>query len=115
MRSQIVSGEIDLRIIFAPITGVAGFNTSLSILHSEDIPNTFMEHMTSNTRGTAAVAQMDVNGADRAVVQGIVDNINWMRTNRMPGVPFFLYQTEDGAKFAFSELPSDILTVAKSN
>ena len=49
MRSQIVSGEIDLRIIFAPITGVAGFNTSLSILHSEDIPNTFMEHMTSNT------------------------------------------------------------------
>ena len=115
MRSQIVSGEIDLRIIFAPITGVAGFNTSLSILHSEDIPNTFMEHMTSNTRGTAAVAQIDVNGADRAVVQGIVDNINWMRTNRMPGVPFFLYQTEDGARFAFSELPSDILTVAKSN
>ncbi|WP_029066143.1 hypothetical protein [Labrenzia sp. DG1229] len=115
MRSEILSGEIDLRIIFAPITGVGGFNTSLSILHSDDIPSTFMAHMTSKTRGTEAVAQMNSNAADRAVVQGIVDNINWMRTNRMPGVPFFLYQTDEGARFAFSELPPDILTVAKSN
>ena len=39
--------------------------------------------------------------------------INWMRANRMPGVPFFLYMTEGGARFAFSELPSNILTEAK--
>lgn len=113
MHSQIISGEIDLRIIFAPITGVAGFNSSLSILHSDNIPVTFIAHMTSNTRSTEAVSQMDINAADRAVVQGIIDNINWMRTNRMPGVPFFLYQTDEGTRFAFSELPSDILQVAK--
>lgn len=114
MHSQIAGGEIDLRIIFAPITGVGGFNTSLSILHSQNIPETFMAHMTSKTRGTTAVTQMDTNQADKAVVQGIVDNINWMRANKMPGVPFFLYQTDQGAKFAFSELPTDILTVAKA-
>ena len=114
MHTQIAGGEIDLRIIFAPITGVGGFNTSLSILHSENIPETFMAHMTANTRGTSAVTQMDTNQADRAVVHGIVDNINWMRANKMPGVPFFLYQTDQGAKFAFSELPPNILTVAKA-
>lgn len=114
MHNEIASGAIDLRIIPAPITGVQGFNTSLSILHSENIPQTFMAHMTSKTRGTAAVAQMDANQADKAVIQGIVDNINWMRANKMPGVPFFLYQTDQGAKFAFSELPADILTIAKA-
>ena len=70
--------------------------------------------MTSQTRGTAAVAQMDANQADKAVVQGIVDNINWMRANKMPGVPFFLYETDQGAQFAFSELPTNILSVAKA-
>ena len=115
MHNEIASGAIDLRIIPAPITGVQGFNTSLSILHSENIPQTFMAHMTSKTRGTAAVTQMDANQADKAVIQGIVDNINWMRANKMPGVPFFLYQTDQGAKFAFSELPSDILTIAKAD
>jgi hypothetical protein len=114
MHTQIASGEIDLRIIFAPITGVDGFNASLSILHAQNIPETFMAHMTSTTRGTTAVTQMDTNQADKAVVQGIVDNINWMRANKMPGVPFFLYQTDEGAKFAFSELPADILTVAEA-
>jgi hypothetical protein len=113
MHNEIASGAIDLRIIPAPITGVQGFNTSLSILHSEDIPQTFMAHMTSKTRGTAAVAQMDATQADKAVIQGIVDNINWMRANKMPGVPFFLYETDQGAQFAFSELPRDILSVAK--
>ncbi|MGH1413509.1 MAG: hypothetical protein ACRBB0_08445 [Pelagimonas sp.] len=115
MHNEIASGAIDLRIIPAPITGVQGFNTSLSILHSENIPQTFMSHMTSKTRGTAAVTQMDANQADKAVIRGIVDNINWMRANKMPGVPFFLYQTDQGAKFAFSELPSDILTIAKAD
>lgn len=114
MLGPITSGSIDLRIIPAPITGVQGFNTSLSILHSQDIPQTFMAHMTSQTRGTAAVAQMDATQADKAVVQGIVDNINWMRANKMPGVPFFLYETDQGAQFAFSELPTDILSVAKA-
>ena len=112
MRSQILSGEIDLRIVFAPITGVQGFNSSLSILHAPDVSEAFMSHMTSQTRGTQAVTQIDPNMSDRAVVQGIVDNINWMRANRMPGVPFFLYMTEDGARFAFSELPSDITSQA---
>lgn len=114
MHNEIASGAIDLRIIPAPITGVQGFNTSLSILHSENIPQTFMAHMTSKTRGTTAVVQMDANQADKAVIQGIVDNINWMRANKMPGVPFFLYETDQGAQFAFSELPTDILTVAKA-
>ncbi|WP_299592969.1 hypothetical protein [uncultured Tateyamaria sp.] len=115
MHNEIANGAIDLRIIPAPITGVQGFNTSLSILHSENIPQTFMAHMTSKTRGTEAVTQMDANQVDKAVIQGIVDNINWMRANKMPGVPFFLYQTDQGAKFAFSELPSDILTIAKAD
>ena len=73
-----------------------------------------MAHMTSTTRGTAAVTQMNTSEADQAVIRGIVDNINWMRANQMPGVPFFLYMTDDGARFAFSELPSDILTLAKA-
>ncbi|MGB3243231.1 MAG: hypothetical protein WBB25_01750, partial [Sulfitobacter sp.] len=72
MHNEIASGAIDLRIIPAPITGVQGFNTSLSILHAEDIPQTFMAHMTSKTRGTAAVAQMDTAQADKAVIQGLV-------------------------------------------
>ncbi len=114
MHSQITAGDIDLRIIFAPVTGVDGFNTSLSILHSENVAESFMAHMTSTTRGTAAVTQMNTTEADQAVIRGIVDNINWMRANRMPGVPFFLYMTDDGARFAFSELPSDILTLAKA-
>lgn len=113
MQGAIASGAIDLRVILAPVTGVEGFTTSLSILHSEDIPQTFMAHMTSKTRGTSAVAQMDATRADKAVIQGIVDNINWMRANRMPGVPFFLYQTDQGTRFAFSELPPDAQTDAR--
>lgn len=114
MQGPIASGSVDLRIIFAPVTGVQGFNTALSILHSKDIAQTFMAHMTSNTRGTSGVVQMDTTLADKAVIQGIVDNINWMRANKMPGVPFFLFDTDQGAQFAFSELPPDILTVAKA-
>lgn len=115
MQGAILRGEIDLRIIFTPITGVSGFETSLSILHSDDISGTFMAHMTAVTRGTAAVTKMDTNQADKVVIRGVADNINWMRANRMPGVPFFLYQTDQGARFAFSELPADILTVAQAD
>jgi len=115
MQGSILRGEIDLRIIFTPITGVSGFETSLSILHSDDISGTFMAHMTATTRGTAAVTKMDTNQADKVVIQGVADNIDWMRANRMPGVPFFLYQTDQGARFAFSELPADILAVAQAD
>jgi len=115
MQGAILRGEIDLRIIFTPITGVSGFETYLSILHSDDISGIFMAHMTAVTRGTAAVTKMDTNQADKSVIQGVADNINWMRANRMPGVPFFLYQTDQGARFAFSELPADILAVAQAD
>lgn len=114
LHSKITSGQIDLRIIPAPITGPGGFTSALSIVHSDDVAKTFMNHMTSNTRGTPAVTQMDAKTADKAVIQAIAENINWMRRNRIGSVPFFFYKDATGAKFSASALPDNILQVAKT-
>lgn len=114
LRSQIISGQIDLRIIPAPITGPGGFTSALSILHSDNVASTFMNHMTSETRGTPAVVPMDTAAADKNVIRAIADNIQWMRRNGIRSVPFFFYKDATGAKFSASALPDNILQVAES-
>lgn len=113
-RTQILSGHIDLRIIPAPITGPPALRTTLSILHSKDVAGTFMNHMTSKSRGTPAVTQMDARTADRDVVQSVGDNVAWMRRNGIGSVPFFLYKDAKGATFSLANLPTNILQIAKS-
>ena len=113
-RAQILGGQIDLRIIPAPITGPSALKTTLSILHGKNVAGSFMNHMTSNTRGTPAVTQMDATTADRNVVQSIADNITWMRSNGIRSVPFFLYKDAAGARFSAGALPQNILQIAES-
>ncbi len=114
MHSLILGGQIDLRIIPAPITGPPALRTTLSILHSKDVAGTFMNHMTSKSRGTPAVTQMDARTADRDVVQSVGDNVAWMRRNGIGSVPFFLYKDAKGATFSLANLPQNILQIAES-
>jgi thiol:disulfide interchange protein DsbG len=112
LRSKIESGDIDLRVILTPIRSIEAFNISASILHSENVAQTYLSHEHSITGSGTPVTQSDPSEFDENVLQALRRNVLWMRQNGIKGVPFFIYRTADGPQFAFGNLTDQAIQTA---
>lgn len=105
LRGQIDKGELQLRVILAPLVSAKAPETIAGILLADNPVETFLEHETSIVkRTTSPVKLQDFKGLPAQVAAGIRKNYETVLKNGVPGVPFFAFQTEEGPKF-FSGVP----------
>ncbi|QOF75201.1 thioredoxin fold domain-containing protein (plasmid) [Aminobacter sp. SR38] len=104
LKPRIDDSTIDLRIIMAPILSAEAAQIAASIMHQEDIPTTLRDQLASVIGSGKPAPKVDPKNFDKAVVAAMQRNVDWMRLNGVPGTPFYLYRTKEGAQFAFGAL-----------
>ena len=114
MKPLIQNGDIDLRIILAPILSEAAFNISAAILQSDDVGAVFLknEYAATSSVGGQKVAALASDRIDDQTADILRRNVLWMRQNGIKGVPFFIYKTQEGGQFAFGNLTQQALDTA---
>lgn len=99
LSDQIGSGEIQLRVILAPVISERAAGLIAGILTSDRPPLALFDHMTSLAQaGRSDVDPAEFSGLPGPVQAGIKRNYDMIRDYRIPGVPFFVYETAEGAK-----------------
>ncbi|MGV0912660.1 hypothetical protein [Martelella sp. FOR1707] len=114
MKPLIQNGDIDLRIILAPILSETAFNISAAILQSDDVGTVFLknEYAATSSVGGQKVAAIASDRIDDQTADILRRNVLWMRQNGIKGVPFFIYKTSEGGQFAFGNLTQQALDTA---
>ncbi|WP_180902426.1 DsbA family protein [Martelella soudanensis] len=114
MKPLIQNGDIDLRIILAPILSETAFNISAAILQSDDVGTVFLrnEYAATSSVGGQKVAAIASDKIDDQTADILRRNVLWMRQNGIKGVPFFIYKTPEGGQFAFGNLTQQALDTA---
>jgi len=114
MKLLIQNGDIDLRIILAPILSETAFNISAAILQSDDVGTVFLknEYAATSSVGGQKVAAIASDKIDDQMADILRRNVLWMRQNGIKGVPFFIYKTPEGGQFAFGNLTQQALDTA---
>ena len=104
LKQRIDDNTIDLRVIMAPILSPEAAQIAASIMHQEDIATSLRDQLASVIGSGKPAPKVDPKNFDNAVVAAMQRNVDWMRLNGVPGTPFYLYRTKEGAQFAFSAL-----------
>ncbi len=110
---KIRDGSVNVRAILAPILSEEAFHIGMSIMHSDNIPESLLQQakLAIGSKGTP-VKRIDPAQYDERVKQGIARNVQWMRANGVPGVPFYLFRTNQKVEFAFGSLSDQQLATA---
>ena len=111
---KVASGDIDLRVILAPILSRQAVYQAASIIQSDSPASTFLSHeksMVGTTPSTLDV--LDPKNIEPDVVRALQRNVAWGRTNNVKGVPFWIYEGVDGPTFAAGRVSDDIINAAK--
>lgn len=110
LKPSIEDNSIDLRVIMAPILSAKSAQIAASIMHQEDIGAALRGQLASVIGSGAPAPKVDPNSFDPNVVKAMQRNVDWMRLNGVPGTPFYLYKTNEGAQFAFGALKDSQLS-----
>ncbi|NKC23479.1 hypothetical protein HED50_23330 [Ochrobactrum oryzae] len=81
-------------------------------MHQEDIATSLRDQLASVIGSGKPAPKVDPKNFDNAVVAAMQRNVDWMRLNGVPGTPFYLYRTKEGAQFAFGALNDAQLATA---
>ena len=111
---KVASGDIDLRVILAPILSRQAVYQAASIIQSDAPASTFLSHeksMVGTTPSTLDV--LDPKKIEPDVVRALQRNVAWGRTNNVKGVPFWIYEGSNGPTFAAGRVTDDIINAAK--
>ncbi len=104
---------IDLRIVPVAIVSQASFGTAISLIQSDDPGSTFVAHELASAQSNPSPVQMiDPNEHDPDVVIALARNVLWLRANEIPGVPFWLYVTNEGAQHGMGPWDEAIMSAA---
>jgi hypothetical protein len=99
LSEEIGAGQIQLRVILAPVISERAAGLIAGILTSDRPPLALFDHMTSLAQaGRSDVDPAEFSGLPGPVQAGIKRNYDMIRDYRIPGVPFFVYETAEGAK-----------------
>lgn len=107
---SIDDNSIDLRVIMAPILSAESAQIAASIMHQQDIGAALRGQLASVIGSGSPAPKIDPASFDPDVVKAMQRNVDWMRLNGVPGTPFYLYKTSDGAQFAFGGLKDSQLS-----
>ncbi|MEC5382750.1 thioredoxin fold domain-containing protein [Aurantimonas sp. C2-6-R+9] len=110
---QVRAGDIDLRIILSPILSRDAVYQAATLIQSDDPGRDFLAHALA--RFSSAGSQLEVlkpTEINPDVVRGLQRNVEWARTNGVQGVPFWIYDTAEGAKVDFGAVKPEMLEQA---
>jgi hypothetical protein len=113
LEPKIRDGSIALRMIMAPILSEEALHIGISIIQNDNPPEALLQQakLAIGSKGRA-VNRLDPTQYDQRVKDGIARNVQWMRANGIPGVPFYLYRTAQKTEFAFGSLSDAQLATA---
>lgn len=113
LEPKIRDGSVALRMIMAPILSEEALHIGVSIIQSDNPPEALLQQakLAIGSKGKA-VNRIDPSQYDQRVKDGIARNVQWMRANGIPGVPFYLYRTAQKTEFAFGSLSDAQLATA---
>ena len=96
----VTTGKLQLRIALVPIVSQDSPGLIASIMTAAEPPIAFMEHEYSKAEegrnGLQVGNWSDLPGLLRTK---LLDNVEMMKKYKLRGVPFFIFETEDGTKF----------------
>lgn len=97
---EIERGELQLRVLFAPVISKSSPGKIAAIMMSEDPANAFLSHeLQYAERGASDLVSQDFNELAPELYAGIRKNYDMIFDLEIPGVPFFGYRTAEGIKF----------------
>lgn len=112
----ITAGDIDLRIILVPVTSQDAFHVAMSILQSPNPPELFLQHETELLSSTGSpLKRIEPASYEASTVRGLARNLLWIRNNGIRSVPFWLYDTAQGAQYAPGGWDAQILQQATAH
>jgi hypothetical protein len=91
-------GELQLRVALAPVVSRSSPDVIAAIFQSEMPPIAFMEHEYEWTQGRSPLSPAKWGELPGEVREGLLHNVDIMKKYEIPGVPFFIFDTEDGAR-----------------
>ncbi len=99
LSERVGAGQLQLRVVLAPVLSQRSAGLIAGILTSEKPPLTFFDHEVALAeRGRSDLAPADFSALPPQVQAGIQRNFEMIRDYKIPGVPFFVYETAEGAR-----------------
>lgn len=96
---RIGAGDLQLRVILAPVLSDRSTGLIAGILTDERPPLAFFDHEVGLAeRGRSDLAPAEFSTLPAPVQAGIRRNFEMLRDYGIPGVPFFVYETGEGAR-----------------
>lgn len=96
------AGEIDLRILLAPVLSERAVDLSATLLLAPDPSAAFLEHELRVARtGRSALEARSFSELPDHLADGLRTNHGIVVDNDIPGVPFFLFDTLEGPRWTF--------------
>jgi len=102
---DISEGKIQLRVALAPVVSRNSPDMIASIFTAEQPPIAFMEHEYSWLEGRTDLAPAKWDDLPGVIRDGLIHNVDIMKDYEIPGVPFFIFDTEDGARIVNGAVP----------
>jgi len=94
----ISDGELQLRVVLAPVVSQNSPGLIASILTHEEPPIAFMEHEYAWAEGRRFLQPAEWTDIPGQVRDGLLYNVELMKKYEIRGVPFFVFDTEEGAR-----------------
>ena len=99
LSDQVGSGDLQLRVILAPVLSQRSAGLIAGILTDERPPLAFFDHEVALAeRGRSDLSPAELSDLPAQVQAGVQRNFEMIRDYGIPGVPFFVYETGEGAR-----------------
>lgn len=99
LSDQVGAGELQLRVVLAPVLSQRSAGLIAAILTNEKPPLAFFDHEVALAeRGRSDLEPKEFSTLPAPVQAGIQRNFEMIRDYKIPGVPFFVYETAEGAR-----------------
>ncbi|HDZ53351.1 hypothetical protein LCGC14_0042880 [marine sediment metagenome] len=98
LEQSIGAGELQLRIMLAPVLSERSGQYIASILSHEEPPIAFLEHELGMANGRSPLKPGNWQDIPGVLRDGLIHNAEIMKEYGINGVPFLVFDTEDGAK-----------------
>jgi hypothetical protein len=109
---EVSEGRIQLRVALAPVVNRSAPGIITAILEHAEPPIAFMEHEYSWASGRTDLTPGNWDDLPGQMRDGLLHNVDIMKKYEIPGVPFFIFDTADGARIINGVPTPDMVSTA---
>jgi hypothetical protein len=104
LKEDVESGNLDMRVILAPLISARAPDVIAGILNSENPALAFWQHELDVAAGRPGVDAVTFSRLSEDYQSAIRANYDFISEKAIPGVPYFVFMTETGSE-VFSGVP----------